>query len=129
MLADLLGPLFIAMAALLWASDAPFRYPLTRKLDPTVIVFYEHLAATAALILWMVARKRGKALRLSPIEYVYAAVIGAGGSAMATLLYTASFSRINPTVAILLQKLQPIFVIGIARFWLSEKPRGRFYGW
>jgi len=38
----ILSPFQIAAAAFLWATDSPFRYPLTQKLASSAIVFAEH---------------------------------------------------------------------------------------
>ena len=40
-------------------------------------------------------------------RWLAVAFCGAGGSALATILFTASFHYVNPSVTILLQKLQP----------------------
>jgi drug/metabolite transporter (DMT)-like permease len=55
--------------------------------------------------------------------------VGAGGSALATVLFTMSFRDIHPSVAILLQKLQPIFVLILASIFLKEKLHARFLKW
>ncbi len=50
-------------------------------------------------------------------------MIAWGGSALATLLFTAAFASGNPTVVILLQKTQPLFAIALAHVLLRERLR------
>lgn len=123
-----LGPSLIGAAALLWASDALFRFPLVGKLDPTLIVFSEHVIAVVALFPWILLKRAG--LRgMSPVEWGACAFLGAGASAFATVFFTASFNYINPSIAILLQKLQPAMVVIFAYLILRERPARGFWGW
>lgn len=55
--------------------------------------------------------------------------VGVMGSAIATALLTASFRYANPSVAILLQKLQPVLVVAFAVITLGERPARGFYFW
>jgi drug/metabolite transporter (DMT)-like permease len=61
--------------------------------------------------------------RLRASGWLALLVIGWGGSALATLLFTAAFVAGDPTVAILLQKVQPLFAIGLAHVLLGERLR------
>ena len=54
-------------------------------------------------------------------QWVALFVIGWGGSAIATLLFTTAFAVGNPTVVILLQKTQPLFAIALAGLLLRER--------
>lgn len=123
------GPALIALAALLWATDAPFRAPLAHQMDVTLIVLMEHLVGGAVLFVWVMLRNRSELFKLKPLDWVLAFIVGAGAAALATLLFTASLAHLNPSVVILLQKLQPIFVVLIAYALLKERPEGSFYGW
>ncbi|MCM2276866.1 MAG: DMT family transporter [Oligoflexia bacterium] len=124
----LLGPALIGLAAVLWATDAPLRYPALSRMSPVSLVFFEHLFAMAALAAWaFVTRPR---LSLIPRrDWLALALIGAGASATATVLFTASFRLVNPSVAILIQKLQPVLVVLLALLFLGERPKPGFYGW
>jgi drug/metabolite transporter (DMT)-like permease len=55
------------------------------------------------------------------VQWVALLVIGWGGSALATLLFTTAFDVGNPTVVILLQKTQPLFAIALAAILLRER--------
>ena len=124
----LLGPLLILIAALLWGTDSLFRYSLSQQVDATWIVLIEHLGILA-LIPWLIAKRGEQLFKLGWKEWFCAFIIGAGGGALATILFTASFQYIHPSVAILLQKLQPIFTVLIASVFLGEKPHSQFYPW
>ena len=125
----LAGPLLVAVAAFLWGTDSVFRYPIADAADPTVLVFAEHVLGVAALLVWVVALQRRRLFELTAKEWLSAVFVGAGGSAIATTIFTLSFRYVNPSVAVLLQKLQPIVVVVVSFAVLGERPRGRFYLW
>ncbi len=129
MLEKLRGPFFIALAALLWATDSPFRAPLTQRIDPVSIVLFEHLVALSVLLVIALVKNRSALLQLKFVDWILVFLIGAGGSALATFLFTAAYAHLNPSVVILLQKLQPIFVTLVAYAFLKERPEKSFYGW
>ena len=123
------GPFFIALASLGWATDALFRDPLGKKLDALWIVLLEHIAALVFLLIWALIQYRKKLFSLNFKEWLSALIVGAGGSGIATLFFTASFKDVNPSVAILLQKLQPVIVVLLAALFLKERPAPGFYRW
>jgi drug/metabolite transporter, DME family len=55
-----------------------------------------------------------------------AAVIGAGSSAVATILFTQAFVHGDAVTPLVLQKVQPIIAVVAARIILDERPRPRF---
>ncbi|MBI3542640.1 MAG: EamA family transporter [Deltaproteobacteria bacterium] len=126
-----LGPLLVASAALLWGTDAIFRYPIADSVDATFIVFAEHLLGVALLVPWVAtrARMRREVFALNGREWAAAAFCGVFGSALATTLFTACFRYVNPSIAVLLQKLQPVIVVAIAFVALGERPKRKFYFW
>ena len=123
------GPLLVAFAGFLWATDALVRYPAIDRVDPTFIVFVEHILAVMILLPWLMYKQRDQIFSLNAREWAAAAFSGIGGSALGTVLFTASFLYINPSVAVLLQKLQPIMVVIIAYLMLGERPNKKFYFW
>jgi drug/metabolite transporter (DMT)-like permease len=123
------GPLLVGLAAFLWATDALFRFPSIQSVNPVFMVFVEHLLALAILLPWVLARRGRRALALTQAQWAGAALVGAGGSALATVLFSASFQLINPSLAILLQKIQPVLVVLIAYAALGERPGRSFYPW
>ena len=91
-----MGPLLVAIAAILWATDALVRYPLIRPgphggLDPTFVVFFDHALAVALLTPFMLAKFRKQLTKVSPAQWAGLFVLGGGASAIATVLFTASF--------------------------------------
>lgn len=122
------GPWLIVAAALLWAVDAPFRKFLTGELTSTTIVFMEHVVI-AVLVFAFLRRYLGELKKLSLSDWVAVGFIGFGGSALATVLFTQSFHYINPSVTILLQKVQPFIAILMAVVILKERLTKSFWTW
>lgn len=122
------GPLFVLLAAMLWSTDTLFRKPLTGTMDGTTIVLLEHLFGLGILIPLFI-RHRGELKALRTWDWFAVLAIGVGGSAIATILFTNSFQYVNPSVAILLQKVQPLSAIFFAVIILRERLRARFWIW
>ncbi|MFX3675511.1 MAG: DMT family transporter [bacterium] len=123
------GFLFIVAACLLWAVDTLIRYPLLFS-GPSAqrIVFTEHLLLTLFLVP-MAWKSRAVFWRAQVSHIFWFFIIGAIGSAYATLAFTKAFSLINPSLVILLQKLQPLVAIGLAHVLLGERIRASFLFW
>ena len=120
------GVLLVALAAALWGTDALFRKPLADTTPVATIVFGEHVvlaAITLPFLLPALAAVIGLGRR-----YVLAAVmIGAGASALATILFTQAFvDSANPVTPVVLQKVQPLIAVSLAAALLGERPRPRF---
>lgn len=125
-----MGPTFVAFAAILWATDALVRYPLIQGgIDPTFVVFVDHLIAVVLMTPFLVYRFRGQLTRIKLPQWISLALLGGGASALATVLFTASFRYVNPSVSIILQKLQPVFVVLLASIFLGERPKRSFAIW
>ena len=112
--------LLVALGAALWGTDAILRVPLLEVASPSQIVLLEHLvlllfSVPAVALGWRFFRGFG-----AP-QWAALLVIGWGGSALATLLFTTAFALGNPTVAILLQKTQPLFAVALAGILLRER--------
>ncbi|MBI2712310.1 MAG: DMT family transporter [Bdellovibrio sp.] len=123
----LLGPALIGTAALVWATDALVRFPAGEKVDAAVLVYLEHILVLLVCLPFILKKFGKKLFSLSKAEFFCAALSGTGGSALATTFFTASMSYVNPSVAVLLQKLQPIMVVVIAYIFLGERPMKKFY--
>ena len=120
------GVLLVALGAALWGTDGVLRVPLLREMSPAAIVLGEHLilllySVPAVVLGW------GALRRLGGRGWLALLVIGWGGSALATLLFTAAFLAGDPTVAILLQKTQPLFAIALALVVLGERLKPAYW--
>lgn len=122
------APWLIVIAALLWAVDAPFRKFLTQDLSSTTIVLMEHITI-AILVFLFLFRYLRELKNLSWRQWVAVVFIAFGGSALATVFFTQSFRYVNPSVAILLQKVQPFVAILMAVAILKEKLSKWFWLW
>jgi drug/metabolite transporter (DMT)-like permease len=112
--------MLVAVGAAMWGTDGILRVPLLEVASPSQIVLLEHLvlllfSVPAVVLGWRFFRGLGVA------QWVSLLVIGWGGSALATLLFTTAFAVGNPTVVILLQKTQPLFAIALAAILLRER--------
>ncbi len=125
----MLGVVFVVLAGLLWAVDTLVRYPLLFSgVSAERIVFTEHLFLSMIFIpLLLKDAKKIGGIKLSTIFYFI--VIGVFGSAIGTLTFTKAFMLINPSLVILLQKLQPVVAITLASIFLGEKVKKEFLFW
>jgi drug/metabolite transporter (DMT)-like permease len=122
------GPWLVFIAAMLWATDAPFRVHLTKELSSSFIVLAEHFIDVLFIlpVLWW---KRREIKALGGKECLAVLFIAVGSSAAASVAFTKAFAYVNPSVAIVLQKLQPLLAIGLAASLLKEELRARFWLW
>jgi DME family drug/metabolite transporter len=114
----------VALAAGLWGTDALLRYPLGRTFPASTLVFWEHLLALVLLAPFLPGAVRA-ARRLDGRQLLALLVIGAGSSALATILFTRAFALGDPVTPVVLQKLQPLVAISLAALLLGERPRRR----
>lgn len=126
----LLGSLAIIFAAFLWSVDALMRRYLY-ELPSMVIVFSEHFLGFLVTLPWLI-KYWDKVKVLDQKTWISIFWIAVFGGIAGTFFYTKALSfiyYINFSVVVLLQKLQPIFAIVLARIILKEQLRGRFYLW
>lgn len=121
------GILMVALGAALWGTDALFRRGLALELPSSTLVFLEHVVLVV-VVSPVLLRSVSQFRRLSKRDWIAAAVIGAGSSALATVLFTTAFRFGDPTTPLLLQKVQPLVAVAAAGLLLGERPRFRF-GW
>jgi len=122
------APYLIFIAAMLWATDAPFRIQLTKDLSSNFIVLGEHFfdILIAIPILFI---NRSELKKLTAKGWISIILVALCGSALASIAFTEAFHYVNPSVAILLQKLQPFIAIGLAMLLLQERLPKRFWLW
>lgn len=125
----MLGTFLVILACLLWGMDTLIRYPLVeRGINPTTIVFFEHFILSLVFAFSILPNvKRIGELKLADVFSFI--VVGGLGSAIATVAFTESFQYLNPSLVILLQKLQPIVAIILANLVLKEEIQKQFVAW
>jgi drug/metabolite transporter, DME family len=123
---DRFSVLFVALAATLWASDAYFRNQLITHLSATEIVVVEDALITLLLI-GVLYRSRGELKKLTLRGWVAVGIIAAGAQALATILFTASFSYGIYAETFVLQQTQPLIAITLAWIVLGERRRPWFW--
>src|SRR5438105_515360 len=133
-LIDRFAVILVALAAMLWGTDALFRAPLLmhlssdRLVQSTQLVFMEHLILVI-LCLPLLWRARHEIRRLNAAQWQAIAAIGVGASALATVLFTLSFGYGHFIETLLLQKVQPLFAIVLANLWLRERISPQAWLW
>jgi drug/metabolite transporter (DMT)-like permease len=120
-----IGVAAVAVAAALWGTDALLRRPLAHSTEPATIVLGEHVVLVAAL-LPVIAAALPALWRAGPRFVAAAVVVGAGSSALATILFTQAFVDGDPVTPVVLQKVQPLIAVSLAAAMLGERPRPRF---
>jgi drug/metabolite transporter (DMT)-like permease len=120
-----IGVAAVAVAAGLWGMDALIRRPLAQSTEPATIVFGEHVVLVA-LLLPVVFVALPALWRAGPWFFAAGIVIGAGSSALATILFTQAFVDGDPVTPVVLQKVQPLIAVSLAAALLGERPRPRF---
>lgn len=133
-LIDRFAVVLVAVAAMLWGTDALFRAPLLshlpsdRLLQSTELVFMEHLVLTITCLPFLI-RARHEIRRLTMAQWQAIAAIGVGASALATVLFTISFGYGHFIETLLLQKTQPLWAILLANLWLRERIAPQAWVW
>src|SRR2546428_9680176 len=129
-LIDRYAVVFVAVAATLWASDAYFRNQLVQHLSPTQIVVAEDALVTLFLLPVLI-RSRGELRKLGPRGWLAVGIIAAGAQALATILFTASFSiaaQHQPFAeTFVFQQTPPLIAIVLAWVGLGERGRPRVW--
>ena len=129
MLKNYSGPIFIIIAALLWAFDGLIRQHLY-SLPPITIIFFEHLIGLALLspFVWGYVSKT----KVTSREWWLIILVAVLSGLLGTLWFTTALGKvhfISISVVFLLQKLQPIFAIATANIFLKEKFDNRYIKW
>lgn len=114
------GFALVAAGAALWGTDALFRWALAFELPATVVVFWEHVILVLVTVPWLIRFWRTRP-RLTSKDLAAILFVGAGASAVATILFTQAFTYGDPTTPLLLQKLQPVIAVLGAFLLLGER--------
>jgi drug/metabolite transporter (DMT)-like permease len=115
----------IAVAASLWGFSALLREPLSKQMPTVSLVLVEHAVLVLMVSPWLLPAFRA-VTSCSLRTKVGVVVIGAGSSALATVMFTAAFRLGDPITPQVLQKLQPLLALLLAAVILGERVTRRF---
>jgi drug/metabolite transporter (DMT)-like permease len=126
-LARVPGVVLVAVAAAMWGTDPIIRKTMSGSTTATTIVFGEHVILVLCTLPFLLPALR--AVFRAGWRYVGAAVvIGAGASAVATILFTdALIGHSDFITPVVVQKVQPLVAIAAAAALLGERPRSGFW--
>ena len=125
------GALAVAGSATLWGIDGILLTPQLYNLDTAFVVFVIHLFPFLLMNFFFFRQYR--LLRsMSRSDFLYFSLIAIFGGALGTLaivksLFLLHFNHLS--VVVLLQKLQPVFAVLLARLILKEKIQRHFVLW
>jgi len=125
-LVDRFSVVLVAVAATMWASDAYFRAQLVGHLKPAQIVVIED-ALVSLFLLAFLLRGIPDLRRLDRRGWVAIGLIAVGPQAVATILFTTSFSYGHYAETFVLQQTQPLIAILLAWLILGERRRPWFW--
>ena len=126
-----LGTYFVAIAAMMWGFDAVVLTPRLYNLDVAYVVFMLH-ALPFVVMQPILFREYAwlRKMRASDFTFLFLVALFGGGigtMAIVKALFLVEFQHL--TVVALLQKLQPIFAILLARIVLKERLSKNFLLW
>jgi len=129
----LVGALAIMLAALLWSIDGLFIRPRFYVLPAELVVFWEHTLGFIVLSPFIYFSWT-KIKTLSWKSWGSVLWVGLFGGMIGTIMITKAFfaamdGEITFATVVILQKLQPVFALLLARLILKEKLPQRFYFW
>ena len=125
-LAAIPGVVLVAVAAAMWGTDPIIRKTMSFSTSATTIVFGEHVILVALTLPLLLPALRA-VFRAGWRCVAAAVVVGAGASAVATILFTdALIGHSDFITPVVIQKVQPLVAVGGAALFLGERPRPRF---
>jgi drug/metabolite transporter (DMT)-like permease len=125
-LAAVPGVVLVAVAAAMWGTDPIIRKTMSFTTSATTIVFGEHVIL-AALTLPFLLPALLAVFRAGWSYVVAAVVVGAGASAVATILFTdALIGHSDFITPVVIQKVRPLVAVAGAGLLLGVRPRARF---
>src|SRR5437660_6423598 len=125
-LIDRFSVVLIAVAATMWASDTYFRAQLIGHLKPAQIVVIEDALVSLFLFAFLL-RGIPELRRLDRRSWLAIGLIAVGPQAVATILFTQSFSYGHYAETFVLQQTQPLIAIVLAWIILGERRRPWFW--
>jgi drug/metabolite transporter (DMT)-like permease len=126
---DGFAPLFIIVAASLWAVDGIVLRPLLFNLPVPLVVFVESLIVAVLITPFMT--RQFKSLKLLSyrdwFSFFGVALLGGAVGTMAITKALFYVNYVNLSIVILIQKLQPVFALVLAAAFLKEKLPLKFF--
>src|ERR1700752_675311 len=117
-LAAIPGVVLVAVAAAMWGTDPIIRKTMSGTTSATTIVFGEHVILVA-LTLPFLLPALAAVMRAGSSYVVAAIIVGAGASALATILFTdALIGHSDLITPVVIQKVQPLVAVGAAALLL-----------
>lgn len=128
-----IGALAIMLAALFWSLDGTFIRPKLYSLPAGLVVFTEHVLGFIVLVPFLIPKLR-QLRNLDRKSWGAAIWVSFFGGFLGTLAITQAFfsamdGKVTFATVVILQKLQPIFALLMARLLLKEKLSKQFYAW
>lgn len=130
---SMIGAGAIMLAALLWSLDGVFIRPKFYIYSASLIVFLEHFLGFVVLSPFIILSwSKIKTLRWK--DWGAVLWVSVFGGLLGTLMITEAFfaavhGEVTYATVVILQKLQPIFALLLARIVLKEKLNKKFYFW
>ena len=119
------GVVLVSVAATMWGLDGLIRKPLSDSTTAYTIVFGEHVVLVA-LTLPLLIPALVALYRAGPAYIAAGIAVGAGASAIATILFTKALFHGDFITVVVLQKAQPLIAVVGAWIVLREQPRPGF---
>lgn len=125
------GALAVAFSAMLWGVDGILLTPQLYNLNTAFVVFLLHLFPFALMNVFFFREYR-HLKTMTRSDFIYFMLVALFGGALGTLAIVKSLFLLNfnnLSVIVLLQKLQPVFAILLARVILKERIKKGFALW
>jgi len=119
------GVVLVSIAATMWGLDGLIRKPLSSSTTAYTIVFGEHVVLVL-LTLPLLVPALLALYRAGPAYIAAGIAVGAGASAIATILFTKALFHGDFITVVVLQKAQPLIAVLGAWIVLREQPRPGF---
>jgi len=125
------GAVAVALSAMLWGIDGILLTPQLYNLNTAFVVFVIHLFPFLLMNVFFFREYRNLHT-MTRSDLVYFLLIALFGGALGTLAIVKSLFLLNfnnLSVIVLLQKLQPVFAVVLARIILKERIKRHFALW
>ena len=125
------APLFIVIAAFLWALDGIVLRPALYVLPVPLVVLVEHGLAFLFMLPFFI-KEFAEVKKLKRNDWGAFLWVAIFGGVLGTIFITKALfyvNFVNLSIVVLIQKLQPVFALLLASLILKERLPKRFLGW